>query len=136
MKTVKPIIILLSCFMATLSMAQSESNNSKAEKAISQAIKASDAQALSYYFYTNIDLSLPNANGVFSKDQSTQLLKKFFSTNQVSSFKVKHNGSSRKGTFFTIGDIETQNGKFSIYYLMRQKEDKYLIHQFQIQTEN
>ncbi len=136
MKTFKSIIILLSCFMATLVMAQSESNNSKAEKAISQAIKTSDAQALSNYFYTNIDLSLPDANGVFSKDQSRQLLKKFFSKHQVSNFKVKHNGSSRKGTFFTIGDIDTPNGKFSIYYLMRQKEDKYLIHQFQIQTEN
>ncbi len=136
MKTVKSFIILMSCFMATLAMAQSESNNSKAEKAISQAIKSSDAEALSTYFYTNIDLSLPDANGVFSKDQSTQLLKNFFSTHHVSNFKVKHNGSSRKGTFYIIGDIETQNGKFSIYYLMRQKKDEYLIHQFQIQTEN
>ncbi len=122
--------------MPLFAAAQVNSAYAAHEKTITKAIAEKNTDVLSNYFFSSVDFSIPGADGVYSKAQAEQVVKKFFSKHEVKSFKIKHNGSSRKGTFFSIGDMQTNTKNFSVYFLMREEKGTYKIHQFQIQAEN
>ena len=64
------------------------------------------------------------------------ILKDFFGKHPVKSYTVAHKSESKNGSQYVIGTIETSNGKFRIYFLIKTTGAQTLIQQFRIETEN
>jgi hypothetical protein len=98
------------------------------------ALKKGDAVALSKYFDSRVDISLPNKSDNFSKNQAEMILKDFFSSNEVKDFVVKHKGENN-GSQFCIGLLQTRNGNFRTKLYMKQKGGQQFVQEIAFQLE-
>jgi hypothetical protein len=103
---------------------------------ISTAIRSGNPKNISKYFIENIDLKVIAKEDVYSKEQAEMILKDFFSKHPVKSFTVAHKSEPKAGSQYVIGTLETGNGKFRIYFLIKTTGSNTLIQQFRIETEN
>jgi hypothetical protein len=106
------------------------------DKQITTALSSGNANEISNYFNSRIDLAIPGSDDNYGKPQATKILQDFFVKFPVKSYKFTKQGNSNDGSLFSIGRLEAGNTAFRVYYLMKKTGDKYLIHQFQIQEEN
>jgi len=98
------------------------------------ALKTGNAEKLSKYFDTRVDISLPNKSDNFSRNQAEMILKDFFSSNEVKGFEVKHKGENN-GSQFCIGLLQTRNGNFRTKLYMKQKGGQQLVQEIAFQLE-
>lgn len=103
---------------------------------ISTAIRSGNPKNISKYFIENIDLKVIAKEDVYSKEQAEMILKDFFIKHPVKSFTVAHKSEPKGGSQYVIGTLETSNGKFRIYFLIKTTGSNSLIQQFRIETEN
>ena len=106
-------------------------NNEK----IALAIRAGNAKELSKYFSKNIDLNIPGSEGVYSKTQAELIMKNFFSKYKTLEFSTLHQGTSKDGAKYTIGNLKTDKGSFRLYFYMKKTSDAYYIHEFSLNEE-
>jgi hypothetical protein len=102
---------------------------------INKSIKEGDASALSIYFNSSLDISLPDTDQSMSNAHATQVMKNFFKENPPKSYKVNHVGSSREATKYIIGTYKSINKSFKVYALLKLNGGKYLIVQLQFEEE-
>lgn len=102
---------------------------------VNKAMKAADAKNVALHFYSTIDLEVGDTDGNFSSDQAEVILQDFFSKNPVSSYTVKHKGSSDDGSKYIIGSYVSGNKDFRVYILLKQSEDGLKINQLQFEEE-
>ena len=101
---------------------------------IFSAMKVGNAEELSRHFNTSIELVILDDEDVYSKQQAEQILRSFFQKHQVKSFVLLHQGGKEQAQY-AIGTLETENGNFRVYFLVKQKGDKAFIHQLRIEEE-
>jgi hypothetical protein len=90
------------------------------------AMRTGNANQLSKYFDSRVDLSLPGKSDNYSKSQAEMILKDFFANNTVKNFVVKHKGE-QNGSQFCIGLLQTKNGNFRTKFFMKQKGDQQVV---------
>jgi len=103
---------------------------------IATAIRSGNPKNISKYFIENIDLKVIAQEDVYSKQQAEMILKDFFTKHPVKSFTVAHKSEPKGGSQYVIGTLETENGKFRIYFLIKTTGSNTLIQQFRIEAEN
>ena len=102
---------------------------------ISSAIKSGNPKNITKYFIENIDLKIIDKEQVYSKQQAEMILKDFFGKHTVKAYLVVHKSEPKNGSQFVIGTLETKNGKFKTYFLIKTTGNKTLIQQFRIENE-
>jgi len=102
---------------------------------IAIAIEKGDAAALASHFDKNVELTLPDNEGIFSKTQAQQLMKNFFIKYEPDSFKLMHKGGSEKTAMYAIGVLMTGKGKFRLYIFVKKVNGKYLIQQLKVSND-
>jgi hypothetical protein len=102
---------------------------------IVEATKAGEADQLSAYFNSSIELILPQKTGIFSKPQAAMVMKDFFKKNKATHFSIIHEGN-RQNASFAIGNYTTEKDSFRIYYLTKKVNNQSLIHQLRIEKQN
>lgn len=108
------LTILLFTFLGT-SIGQA-----KPADAIGNAIKSGNADAVSRYFGPSIDITINSSSSTYSRTQGEQVLRDFFSRNQVRGFDIDYSGNSTSSnSSFTIGTLQTVNGKYKVYLFLR-----------------
>lgn len=90
------------------------------------AMRSGNANQLSKYFDSRVDISLPGKSDNYSKSQAEMILKDFFASNAVKNFQVKHKGE-QNGSQFCIGTLQTKNGNFRTKFFMKQKGDQQVV---------
>ena len=91
---------------------------------VNKCILAGDAQQLSKYFLSTVELSVLGKEGYFSKVQAVSVLLEFFKNNPPKDFIVKKGGSNSENTKFSIGTYESTNGNsFKVYYVVKKEQD-------------
>lgn len=103
---------------------------------ISAAIRSGNPKNLSVYFIDNIDLKVINQEDVYSKQQAEMILKDFFTKHPIKSYTIAHKSEPKNGSQYVIGTLETNNGKFRIYFLIKTTGAETLIQQFRIENGN
>lgn len=129
------ITILFFFLIAICNTAFSEKVLSSPEE-VETAIKTGNASLISKHFSDNIDLKVIEKEDVYSKSQAELIIKDFFTKHPVKSFNLMHKSVSKGNSQYSIGKLETSNGSFRIYFLMKKEADKLLISQFRIESEN
>ncbi len=103
---------------------------------ITKAIRNGDSRELARHFGNNVELSVPGIDDTYSKSQAELIMRNFFSNNSPDSFTVNHEGSSRDGSLYVIGVLETKDNKsFRTYFLIKKVSDNYFLHQLQFETQ-
>jgi len=103
---------------------------------ISNALNSGDVQVLSKHFGNTIDLTLPDGEGTYSNKQTEQLLKAFFKSHPVKSFKLDHRGNSNDGSKYMIGTLKSTSGKsFRFYALIKKQAGTYQVQQLELEEE-
>ena len=100
---------------------------------VNKCILAGDAQQLSKYFHSTVEMSVLGKEGYFSKVQAVSVLSEFFKNNPPKDFTVKQGGSNSENTKFSIGTYESASGAFKIYYVVKKEQDTEFIHKLTIE---
>jgi hypothetical protein len=103
---------------------------------IAAAIRSGNPKNISKYFIDNIDFKVLEQEDIYSKQQAEMMLKDFFTKHPVKSYSVAHKSTPKNGSQYVIGTLETTNGKFRSYFLIKTAGTQTLIHQFKIENEN
>jgi len=124
------LILFQSSFLFTVYSQEAASISVK----IASAIKTGNAKELATFFQSNIELTVLENEGTYSKSQAEIILKDFFTKYPPKDFSINHNGSSKDLSQFYIGSYKTNNQQnYRIYFLMKSMSEKMLIQQLQIQ---
>ena len=103
---------------------------------ISSAIRTGDARQLSRFFNTNVDLTILNQEEVYSKAQAEQIVKDFFSKNTPKTFTIIHNGLSKEGSKYAIGNLVTIQGvNYRTYLYIKQSGGTEYIQELRFEKE-
>lgn len=97
---------------------------------IINGLKTGDAQIVATHFYENIELVVLDRELICSQAQGEQILKDFFSRNKPVDFKITHQGGDDSS--YAIGKMQTGNGNFRVYFLLKSKSGKAQIVQLRI----
>ena len=90
---------------------------------VNKGIQNGNAQQVSKYFCSTVELSVLGKDAYVSKSQATSILTDFFKENPPKSYIVKQGGSNSENTKFVIGTyVSTAGNTFKIYYVV--KKDK------------
>src|SRR6185295_452443 len=100
---------------------------------IAGAIRTGNPKSISSYFIENVDLKVIDQEDVYSKQQAEMILKNFFTKHPVKTFSIAHKSVEKNGSQYIIGTLETANGKFRTYFLIKTTGGKTLIQQFKIE---
>ncbi|GET26870.1 DUF4783 domain-containing protein [Prolixibacter sp. NT017] len=97
-------------------------------------LSSGNAKKLAAYFNDNVELVILNRENVCSQAQAEQILKDFFAKNKPNQFRVIHQGG-KEDARYAIGSLETDKETFRVYFLLKNKDNKPLIHQLRIEKE-
>ena len=101
---------------------------------IQEAFRKGDASSLSSYFSSTLELTLYEKEEIYSKTQAGIILRKFFSDNPPSQFKIIHQGG-KENSKYAIGNLTSGTKSFRVTFLLKTEENKVLIHQLRIENE-
>ncbi len=101
---------------------------------INSALKTGNYRELVKLFNTTIELNIPGKEGVYSKAQAEQILKEFFYKNQPKSFTLIHQGESKEGARYSMGNLTTSGGNYRTYCHLKKNGDTYFIKELRIET--
>lgn len=105
-------------------------------KEVSEAIAKGNARDVARHFGNNVDLNIPGHEGTFSRNQAELILRNFFSRNAPERFTQGHQGSSRDGSLFVIGNLITSQGQtFRTFFLIKKVGDQMVLHQLQFEQQ-
>lgn len=103
---------------------------------ITGAIRIGNANELSRYLDSRVDISLPDKSDTYSKIQAEMIIRDFFTTNGVQNFLIKHRGPANGGgSEFCVGVLQTRNGDFRTTLFVKQKGDKQLLQELRFQAQ-
>lgn len=91
------------------------------------AIKTGSSKELSQYFGSMVELNFDGEKSSYSKSQAEFVLKDFFKKNPPKDFEYIHQGSSKQGFKYVIGNYNIENSSFRIWILFKKDNNKYFV---------
>jgi len=77
----------------------------------------------------NVDVTIDGNVDSYSKTQAEFALRDFFKNNPPSSFTIVHQGSSKGGLPYAIGQYLTNNETYRVWMRIKKTDGRYLIHE-------
>ncbi|HNT93121.1 MAG: DUF4783 domain-containing protein [Bacteroidales bacterium] len=108
---------------------------SRIPSGIAIAFRTGSAAGLSEYLNSTVELVLPDKEDFYSKSVAEKILKDFFSRYRSREFVIRHQGA-RGDAQYAIANLETDKGKFRVYFLLKKVNGNPLIHQIRIEADN
>ena len=102
---------------------------------IALTLKTGNASELSKFFDTNIEIIILDEEDVYSRAQAEVVIKNFFAKNPPKSFELIHQGSSKEGSKYGIGNLTTSQTTFRTYIYIKQKGKEYFIQELRFEEE-
>ncbi len=99
------------------------------------AIKASNSKAVAQYFNANVEMTVMNTEGVYSKPQAEIMLKNFFASNPPKNVSIQHRGSSAQGSKYAIATYESNQGNYRVYIFIKESPQGMLIYELRFEKE-
>lgn len=122
-------------FIILLAVSAYSQENVEIPSEISMALKSGDAGQLSNYLNDNVEMVILDKEGIYSKDQAKVILNDFFKKNPPRRFSLLHQGGKTKSKY-GIGNLDTADQTFRVYFLLKETNGKQIIHQLRIEKEN
>lgn len=115
--------------LATIAVSTSLSAQEEILDAIKEAVKAGSAKETSRFFNQNVDVTIDGDLQTYSKTQAEYVLRDFFKNNPPTSFAFNHQGSSKGGLYFAIGEYVSNQKNYRVWMRIKNINNNYLIHE-------
>ncbi|MCB0795615.1 MAG: DUF4783 domain-containing protein [Flavobacteriales bacterium] len=97
------------------------------------ALKTGNAKELSSHFIPNIDLTVGKNSDVYSKAQAEQILDRFFEELDPRSFEVEHEGVSKMGDSYYIGNLTGAERTMRVTFFLKRTGSDLQVKQLRIE---
>jgi len=99
-------------------------------------IKSNKISDISRYYDNIVPITMNNVQSTYSRSQAEMVLKDFFTRNPATDLTILNSGTPNNTSKFAIGDLNTPNGKYSIYILFKLKDNSiYMLQEIRINKE-
>ena len=103
---------------------------------IVNAMKTGNAKDVARFFNSNVELTVMNNEGVYSKQQAEIILKSFFTQSPPKSVTTQHKGTSAQGAKYAIAIYESSQGvRYRAYIFLKDSGGGMLIHELRFEKE-
>ncbi|MCD6063423.1 MAG: hypothetical protein K0R82_1334 [Flavipsychrobacter sp.] len=99
-------------------------------------VRNGDVPSMSKYFDKIVTITLNSNQSAYSSTQAEMILKDFFAKNVVKEFVVMQNGTApNKDSRYAIGNLNTSNGTYQLYILLKLSKDgtSFLLHEIRFE---
>lgn len=125
------MVLLLISFQSSLTYAQADVIDQ-----VKETIKAGSAKELSKYLNQTVDVTLEgNAPQSYSKAQAEFVFRDFFKQHPPSEFSIIHQGSSKGGQPFAIGQFKSGGETYRVFMKIKAINSQQLIHEISFAKE-
>jgi len=87
------------------------------------------------FFDARVPVTINTNQAIYSRNQAEVVLKDFFERNDPKDFAVMETGSPNKNSKYLIGNFTCSSGNYSVYILMRAKDNNYLLEEIRFNKE-
>jgi len=129
----KTVLIIYGLFFFIGAKAQ-QAQVSPVEDIVS-AMRNSNTSTIAKYFDNIVPITINNTQSIYSRTQAEMVLKDFFNKNMPKDLTIINSGAPNNTSRFAIGDLTTSNGKYSIYILLRAKDNVFLLQEIRFNKE-
>jgi hypothetical protein len=96
---------------------------------VKNAIKTGSSKEIAKFLNANVDVTLDGNMQSYSKTQAEYVLKDFLVNHPPSSFTIVHQGSSKGGLPYAIGQYLSNGETFRVWMRIKNTDGKFLIHE-------
>lgn len=109
---------------ATIGYSQAEIIND-----VKEAIKTGSSKEIAKFLNQSVDVTLNDDMQNYSKTQAEYVLKDFFKNSPPTSFTIVHQGASKGGLPYAIGQYISKEDTFRVWVRIKNSSNQYLIHE-------
>jgi len=131
----KKRLLIMAGIILNLAVVMTAQDQPQVPAGISIAFKSGSAAGLSKYLNSTVELVMPDKEDFYSKSVAENILKDFFSRHHTREFVIRHQGAKGDAQY-AIANLETDNGHFRVYFLLKKVNGSPLIHQIRVEPEN
>ena len=99
------------------------------------AIRSGNSTGLSKYFDENVELTLPDKSDSYSKAQAEFVFRDFFRQHPPAEFSIIHQGSSKGGQPFAIGQYKSGTETYRVFMKIKVNNNQQLLHEISFSKE-
>jgi len=114
-------------FFATAFAQSAGAQNADAIAQVSEAIKAGSAKELTKFLNPTVDVTIEGKVENYSKAQAEFVLRDFFKAHPPSEFNIIHQGQSKGGQPFAIGQYKSQQDTYRVWMKLKAEGNQQLI---------
>jgi hypothetical protein len=96
---------------------------------VKEAIKTGSSKEMAQYLHPQVDVTINGEMENYSKTQAEYVLREFFKEHPPTSFTIVHQGASKGGLPYAIGQYISENSTYRVWMRIKNLESKYLIHE-------
>lgn len=102
---------------------------------VRETIKAGSAKELSKYLFQTVDVTIDGKVQSYSKAQAEFVFRDFFRQHPPSEFNIIHQGSSKGGQPFAIGQYKSANETYRVFMKIKAVNNQQLLHEISFSKE-
>ncbi len=102
---------------------------------VRETIKAGSSKELSRYLFQTVDVTIEGKVQSYSKAQAEFVFRDFFRQYPPSEFNIIHQGSSKGGQPFAIGQYKSGGETFRVFMKIRSTNNQQLLHEISFSKE-
>jgi hypothetical protein len=102
---------------------------------VKESIKAGSAKELSKYLNQTVDVTLDGSPQSYSKAQAEFVLRDFFKQHPPAEFSIIHQGSSKGGQPFAIGQFKSGGETYRVFMKIKAINSQQLVHEISFAKE-
>jgi hypothetical protein len=102
---------------------------------VKETIKAGSARELSKYLYQSVDVTIDGNVQSYSKAQAEFVFRDFFKQHPPSEFSIIHQGSSKGGQPFAIGQYKSGADTYRVFIKIKSTTKDQLMHEISFSKE-
>jgi Domain of unknown function (DUF4783) len=102
---------------------------------VKETIKAGSAKELSRFLNQTVDVTLEDGAQSYSKAQAEFVFRDFFKQHPPTEFSIIHQGTSKGGQTFGIGQYKTGTETYRVYMKIKSVENQQLVHEISFAKE-
>ena len=96
---------------------------------VKETIKAGSAKELSKFLNQTVDVTIGDKVDSYSKAQAEFVFRDFFKANPPNEFSIIHQGSSKGGQSFAIGQYKTGNDTYRVFMKIKTVSNQQFVHE-------
>ena len=102
---------------------------------LARYFKSADAEKISAYFSSTLELHILSEENLYSKAQAEQIIRDFFSKNKPVSLKIIHRLSSNPNYELAVFLLATKDDKFRVSISLSSNGERFLVKEIRIEQD-